>query len=103
MNKEQPPSRPRERDCSDTTPGGLANPLCHNLREKIKEEIMSRLERIQRYIERTNVPAIQRVRYDIGLEDVRVIGEQDIWSAICTAYNYGLSRGWRAAKREAGR
>lgn len=62
---------------------------------------MSEIERMQRYIERTKLPAPIPTRYDMSLRDMFVLlREDDTENALLLAFKYGQAKGYRAAKAE---
>lgn len=59
------------------------------------------IEKIQRYIEKSNVPC--NVRYDASFKEViAMASEMAALDAVVLAFNYGRTKGYRAAKAEAG-
>lgn len=60
---------------------------------------MSEIEKMNRYIERTNIANMSR--YELDLLEVRALRrEPDETDAIYTAFLYGRAKGYRAAKAE---
>ena len=61
------------------------------------------IQKIQRYIERTNVkPGVQN-KYQMVLSEIIALKEQadeSIIDTICLAFDYGRAKGYRAAKAE---
>lgn len=60
---------------------------------------MSEIEKIQRYIELTNVP--EDVRYQICIAevlDLRMLAEEFPVRSVCLAFDYGRAKGYRMAK-----
>lgn len=62
---------------------------------------MSELEKIQRYIDSTNLPSLDR--YEMKTHDMIVLMDEieGNWNRIMKAFEYGLAKGWRAAKASA--
>ena len=74
-------------------------------RENCKEDAkMNKPERIQRYIARTRIPRGTKHRYDITMGDLNEITQngqiRDVFQLVVVAYEFGMAKGWRAAKRE---
>lgn len=64
---------------------------------------MSEIEKMKRHIERTHMSEKQRNNYAINNLEICAlfaVMQEDWFDAICTAYNYGRSKGYRAAKAE---
>ena len=64
---------------------------------------MSEIEKIQRYIERTRMSEKTAHSYAIGSAEIGVFLnelERDWFGTICTIYNYGRAKGYRASKAE---
>lgn len=64
---------------------------------------MSEIEKMKLYIDRTKISAEQQHAYAIASTDICALFDalQENWfDAICTAYNYGRAKGYRAAKAE---
>jgi len=62
---------------------------------------MSEIEKIKRYIERTGISEKTAHNYAIGTAKIGVFFDAlgtDWFDAICTIYNYGRAKGYRAAK-----
>lgn len=65
---------------------------------------MSEIERMNRYIDKTNIP--NALRYNIRLNEctelVHLSQETPmaIWDVIYQAFKYGMAKGYRAAKKE---
>lgn len=61
---------------------------------------MSELEKIQRYIDNTNLPGLSR--YQMGFHDMMGLSEiEETFDRMVMAFEYGLAKGWRAAKASA--
>lgn len=62
---------------------------------------MSEIEKIQRYIERSDINPVSRERYQMHLRNVKALLQQvNNVEAILLAFNFGMARGYRAAKAE---
>lgn len=63
---------------------------------------MSEIEKVKRYIDRTNIPREISVRYDVHMEDLLAIlrSKKHPIEAIYLVFEYGKARGYRAAKAE---
>ena len=65
---------------------------------------MSEIEKIKRYIERTNIRPNLEYRYCMCWDDMAALlaqAEVSRFSAIDQAFKYGQAKGYRAAKAEA--
>lgn len=63
--------------------------------------MMSVIEKMQRYIELTNVP--ENGRYQICVAevlDLQMLASELPVRAVCLAFNYGRAKGYRMAKAE---
>lgn len=60
---------------------------------------MSEIEKMKRYIERTNAKVSDRYEMDL-LEARELKREADLTNAIYLAFLYGRAKGYRAAKAE---
>ena len=70
-----------------------------SFRDLFEDEKTKRLEEIRSHIDRSHVPDRIRSNYDLVLNDiVAILSLKNRFDEVCTAYNYGFSRGWRAAK-----
>lgn len=62
---------------------------------------MSEIERMQRYIERTGANFPAGSRYNMTMRDMLVLDEvEDRTFALIKAFEFGRSKGYRAAKAE---
>ncbi|WP_251318637.1 hypothetical protein [Flintibacter muris] len=64
---------------------------------------MSEIEKMQRYIERTELPADLHDKYCFclgELDEVWKFSQTDMFSALCLLFEYGKAKGYRAAKAE---
>lgn len=70
------------------------------MQQKFMEVLkMSEIERINRYIERTKVPRLDR--YELGIVDAKAIKAMgDMLDAVYAAFLYGRAKGYRAAMSE---
>ena len=62
---------------------------------------MSTQEKMQKYIDNTKIR--NRVRYSMPLSEamaMRQIGKDDVFQALTLAFEYGMAKGYRAAKKE---
>lgn len=60
---------------------------------------MSEIEKMERYIERTNAPDMSR--YELDLLETRALRQEpDQTDALYLAFLYGRAKGYRAAKAE---
>lgn len=68
---------------------------------------MSELERMQRYIELTKMPTRVAVPYGMNIRELgavkEVSREEGLVSALYMAFRFGMAKGWRAAKANAGK
>lgn len=63
---------------------------------------MSEREKMQNYILRTKIRNYDR--YTIRMNHYHVLlemAEEDLCNALCFAFDYGMAKGFRAAKKEA--
>jgi len=64
---------------------------------------MSEIEKIKRYIERTNMPSDPTDAYCFRLRELNEIEKEaqtDMFNALCLLFEYGKAKGYRAAKAE---
>lgn len=66
---------------------------------------MSDLERIHQYVKRTNMTRSKLSYYQMTWDDLSGLMEmrETFTEAVCLAFNYGMAKGYRAAKAEARR
>lgn len=66
---------------------------------------MSDLERIHRYIKQTNMPRSKLSYYQMTWDDLSGLTQmrEAFTDAVCLAFDYGMAKGYRAAKAEARR
>ena len=61
---------------------------------------MTEIEKIKRYIDRTKIPTYVRDNYDIPVNQWNAMAQQRSFDAVCLAFEYGMAKGYRAAKAE---
>lgn len=65
---------------------------------------MSELERMQKYIERTRLPARATSPYNMTIREMTVleeiVREKELFRGLLFAFKYGMAKGWRAAMKE---
>lgn len=64
---------------------------------------MSKIEKMQRYIELTGVKYDDSLAYDLWMNDAQELAafaKKDCLSAICIAFDYGRAKGERHARKE---
>lgn len=62
---------------------------------------MSEIEKIKRYVKNTNVPDEVIKRYDMHYTEwIGLCHDIDPQDGISLAFNYGMAKGYRAAKAE---
>lgn len=63
---------------------------------------MSALQKIKSYVDRTKIKNGKRYGMDTSeLLAMRDTAESDLSGALCLAFEYGMAKGYRAAKKEA--
>jgi len=67
---------------------------------------MSEIEKIKRYIKRTNIPVSKASAYQMNMQEAFALSHQAYCGdfpleMISLAFNYGQAKGYRAAKAEA--
>ncbi len=102
MRKAPYPNRPKQdKELNHTKARRADKPYCTALREESQGEkqIMSEIEKIQRYIERSNIP--RNRRYDASAKEIFAIAsEMRGVDAVILAFDYGCAKGYRMAKAE---
>lgn len=66
---------------------------------------MSEIEKMKRYIKQTNMPHSAFRRYQMNWDDLSGLTQmrEAFTDAVCLAFDYGMAKGYRAAKAEARR
>lgn len=65
---------------------------------------MTEIEKIKRYIRRTDIPFQTRVRYCMDCTEWLALvhhGPEAVWDAVALAVDYGQAKGYRAGKNAA--
>lgn len=65
---------------------------------------MTKIEKIQRYIDRTGGNFPDGTPYQMNIDELFALihmADGDVAGAICLAFNYGRAKGFRAAQKEA--
>ena len=65
---------------------------------------MSEQEKIRRYAHNTKIKEYDRYRYCMRLDELRALYEyskDDVCGALCLAFDFGMAKGYRAAKAAA--
>jgi len=73
------------------------------MQQKFMEVTMNEIEKINRYIARTNMKLAITSPYHMNLKELlglSGIAGEDVGRAICMAFEYGRAKGYRAAKAE---
>lgn len=58
---------------------------------------------LQMYYDRTHIPEQARHRYCMYFSDIRALYDNlqfDVYGTLCRAFDYGMAKGYRAAKAE---
>ena len=61
---------------------------------------MSEIEKIKRHIERTDIRKDMQKKYSLRYDAIIALSKQDVFEAICLAFDYGRAKGYRMAKAE---
>lgn len=64
---------------------------------------MSEIEKLQRYINRTDGAFPPGTPYQMNINELFALthmADEDVTGAICLAFDYGRAKGYRAAKKE---
>lgn len=64
---------------------------------------MSEIEKLQRYIDRTNGAFPRGTPYQMNINEMFALAHmaaENVTEAICLAFDYGRAKGYRAAKKE---
>lgn len=73
------------------------------MQQKFMEVTMNEIEKINRYIARTNMKLAITSPYHMNLKELFGLSDiagEDAGRAICMAFEYGRAKGYRAAKAE---
>lgn len=65
---------------------------------------MSELEKMERYISRTRIDPKARDIYTMRMSEIAALHDHpgfDLCETICMAFDYGMAKGYRMAKKEA--
>lgn len=65
---------------------------------------MSELEKMERYISRTKIDPKARELYTMRMSEIHALHDHPgfgLYEIICTAFDYGMAKGYRMAKKEA--
>lgn len=64
---------------------------------------MSRIEKMNKYIKRTNIPKKTEYAYGLTYSETDALHTMPLLDCICLAFNYGMAKGYRAGKAAAKR
>lgn len=65
---------------------------------------MSDIERIRNYVDKTNSQMKNRSAYDMRIGEIMALydaRESGWYNVLCLAFNFGMAKGYRMAKKEA--